>query len=273
MMDSLSEQVFALMQEAAAREILPRFRLLKEGEIEEKAKGDFVTVADRAAEFWLTPRLEALIAGSRVLGEEAAALEPARMSLLESEAPLWTVDPVDGTANFIAGRETFGVMIGLIEGGEARRGWIYLPVSGDLAFAESGAGAYWRSGGEETRLKAGATIPEEITGGFNVRFMPEDWRARVEDYAAGTGRRATRLCSAWEYTGVARGLLDLVTYYRMMPWDHVPGSLIVREAGGVVRDIGTGRDYAPRVLAGPHLVARDEEGWARASAAIRGTRS
>ena len=134
-MDQLAEDVAALMREVAAREIMPRFRALADHEIEEKEKGELVTVADRASEAWLTPRLERLRAGSHTLGEEAVATDASLMSRLGNDVPLWTIDPVDGTANFVAGRETFGVMLSLIEKGEVTRGWIYLPVTDELGFA------------------------------------------------------------------------------------------------------------------------------------------
>lgn len=270
-MSNLADEVSDLMREVAALEIMPRFRALKEGEVEEKSKGDYVTIADREAELWLTPRLAALVAGSHVLGEEAVAADRSRLSLIESDAPVWTVDPVDGTSNFIAGRETFGVMIALVRGGVTELAWIYLPALGALATAERGGGAWWTSGGETVRLSAGQGPEDlrEIVGAFNTRFMPDEWRLRVEGLAGHVGREANDLCSAVDYTSVARGLKDIVTYHRMMPWDHVPGSLIVREAGGVVRDMASGADYVPRTLAGPHLVARDERTWLRVSDATR----
>jgi len=270
-MSKLAEDVADLMREVAALEIMPRFRALKDGEVEEKSKGDYVTIADRQAELWLAPRLEALVEGSHVLGEEGVAADPSRLSLIESDAPVWTVDPVDGTSNFIAGRETFGVMVALVRNGVTERAWIYLPVPGDLALAERGGGAWWHSGGETLRLSAGQGPEDlnEIVGAFNTRFMPDEWRKRVEGLASHVGREANDLCSAVDYTSVARGLKDIVTYHRMMPWDHVPGSLIVREAGGVVRDMASKADYMPRTLAGPHLVARDEKTWHRVTHATR----
>lgn len=265
------EEVAALMREVAAREILPRFRMLKDGDIEEKSKGDYVTIADREAELWLTPRLQSLVPGSLVLGEEAAAAEPNNLSIAQSDTPFWTVDPVDGTGNFVAGRETFGVMIALVDKGRVRRAWIYLPVSGDLVQAEEGSGAFLISGGKSQRLEAGrsAADVDKIAGAFNVRFMAEEWRDRVELFADTVPRKSSYLCSAWDYAGLARGSHDLVTYNRMMPWDHAPGSLILREAGGVLRSLDAGIDYVPATLAAPHLAARDEDSWQRFAAAIR----
>ncbi|ABS64729.1 inositol monophosphatase [Parvibaculum lavamentivorans DS-1] len=270
-MASVREKVAALMREVAAQEIMPRFRALAEHEIEEKTKGDLVTVADRNSELWLAPRLEALVPGSRALGEEAVAADPSLLVRLDDDTPLWTIDPVDGTSNFVAGRETFGVMVSLVEKGETTGAWIYLPVTDEFVIAESGAGAFLYAGGETKRLDAGeaAQDPSGQTASFYVRFMPDDWRKGIETHAATVGGKTATLCSAWDYTSIARGRHDFVTYYRMLPWDHAPGALILREAGGVARDIETGLDYSPRTLKGPHLLARDEESWQRTAELIR----
>lgn len=270
-MPDVMEQVDGLMREVAAQEILPRFRSLAAGDIEEKSKGDFVTVADREAELWLTPRLQALVPGSLVLGEEATAAAPDMLSIVKGDAPYWTVDPVDGTGNFVAGRETFGVMVALVEQGDVQCAWIYLPVSGDMAVAERGSGAYWHSDGRAERLMAGRAPDDvsKIRGAFNVRFMDEGWRDRVELFADTVPRKTGYMCSAWDYTDLARGRHDLVTYHRMMPWDHAPGSLILQEAGGVLRSLDAGIDYRPATLGAPHLAARDEESWQRCAEAIR----
>lgn len=270
-MDALSEKVSTLLKQAAAEIVMPRFRALAAHEIEEKSKDDLVTIADREAELWLAPRLEKLVAGSRVLGEEAAAADPALLSHLDDDTPLWTVDPVDGTGNFAAGRETFGLMISLVRHGETTHAWIYLPVGDALAVGERGGGAYWRDASGAHRLDAGKAPadPSAQHASFYVRFMPEDWKRGIAAYAANVGSASAFLCSAVDYTNVARGRHDFITYHRMLPWDHAPGALILREAGGVVRNLETDEDYAPRTLQGPHLVARDEESWQRVAAAIR----
>src|SRR5215831_11049818 len=118
-------RVTALIEETAALEILPRFQKLAAGEIREKSPGDYVTVADEAAEAHLSPRLTALLPGSLVLGEEAAA-----------------VDPIDGTGNFAAGRPGFAVMVALIRSDAVVAGWIHDPIGGRTAVAAAGEGAW-----------------------------------------------------------------------------------------------------------------------------------
>jgi fructose-1,6-bisphosphatase/inositol monophosphatase family enzyme len=70
-------------------------------------------------------------------------------------------------------------------------------------------------------------------------------------------------CAAHEYTQVALGLKDYTHYYRLLPWDHAPGALLVREAGGVVRH-PDGRDYDVADRAESTLAAPDEPTWQRA---------
>jgi fructose-1,6-bisphosphatase/inositol monophosphatase family enzyme len=274
-MDRFSEEVAALMREVAAQEIMPRFRALARHEVEEKEKDDYVTIADRASELWLTPRLLNLLPGSHVLGEEAASADPSLLSLLESDMPVWTIDPVDGTKNFVDGLDTFGVMLSLIENGSVTRAWIYLPVTEELVMSARGEGAFLYAAGNMQRLGAGAAPadPAAQAASFYVRFMPEDWRTAITAHAGTVGQQSSFLCSAVDYTNVAKGCHDFVTYHRMLPWDHAPGSLILREAGGVVRDMATGEDYAPRTLQGPHLVARDEESWHCTAERIRALRN
>ena len=76
MLDELSSAVAELMTAACEQLVLPRFRRLSSEEIETKSgPNDLVTVADREAELFLTPRLLDLVDGE-VIGEEACASDP-----------------------------------------------------------------------------------------------------------------------------------------------------------------------------------------------------
>ncbi|HEY9538637.1 MAG TPA: inositol monophosphatase family protein, partial [Kiloniellaceae bacterium] len=138
-------KVTALIEEIAAEDVLPRFQALAAHEIHEKAAGEVVTVVDVAVEKRLTARLTDLLPGSLVVGEEAVHAEPALMDQLASDAPVWILDPIDGTRNFAHGRPVFAIMVALAQGGESIAGWILEPVSGRFGIAERGAGA-WMGG-------------------------------------------------------------------------------------------------------------------------------
>jgi fructose-1,6-bisphosphatase/inositol monophosphatase family enzyme len=72
------------------------------------------------------------------------------------------------------------------------------------------------------------------------------------------------MCAAAEFSAIAVGAKDYVVYYRLLPWDHAPGALIVREAGGVVRH-PDGRDYAVTDQRELTVVAASPETWTRAT--------
>lgn len=264
-MSDLFEDVAALIREAAEREIMPRFRSLADHEIQEKAKNDLVTVADRNAEAWLTPRLEKLFPGSRVLGEEAVAEDRSLLGIVKSDTPFWTVDPVDGTGNFVAGKETFGVMIGLVETGVTTHAWVFLPVPDEMFMAEHGGGTMLVSDGQSKSVHV-PPAPVELSGAMgalNDHYMPEPWKTRIAALAPHIGKRVSVVCSAWEYTNILRGDEHFAIYHRMMPWDHAPTTLLLREAGGVMRRIDTRVDYDARSESGPHLAAASEELWGK----------
>ena len=134
------EAVAALIRQVAAVEILPRFRNLKEGDMRQKSPGDFVTIADESAELALTPGLLRILPGSVVVGEEATAKNPAVLNALAGAAPVWVVDPIDGTGNFASGKEGFVSMLALILADDVLASWIYHPVSGQMTIAAKGAG-------------------------------------------------------------------------------------------------------------------------------------
>ena len=114
---------------AVGREIvLPRWRNLRDGDIRDKGGGDPVTLADLEAEAALRDRLCEILPGSAFIGEEAVGEDPALLDLLHKEAPVWVVDPIDGTKNFAEGTERFCVMAALVSGGLTLGGWIYSPL-------------------------------------------------------------------------------------------------------------------------------------------------
>jgi hypothetical protein len=135
-----------LLREAAGSFVLPVFGRA-EAAAEEKAPGEWVTVADRAAESFLAPRLAALVPGSVVVAEEMAAADPGVLSHLQSAADAWLLDPLDGTANFAAGTGPFAMMAALLRHGEAVASWILDPQTGRLAQAGTSSSTGGRSPG------------------------------------------------------------------------------------------------------------------------------
>ncbi|MEU0222679.1 inositol monophosphatase family protein, partial [Streptomyces sp. NPDC006265] len=116
------------IRKAAATEIMPRWRRLAAHEVDQKSgPHDLVTDADRKAELYLTEALAALLPGSVVVGEEAVHANPASYGAIRGDAPVWIVDPVDGTRQFVRGEAGFCTLVALAHRGTPLASWTYAP--------------------------------------------------------------------------------------------------------------------------------------------------
>ncbi|MFZ2015987.1 MAG: inositol monophosphatase family protein [Nocardioides sp.] len=219
-----TDAVLRLMQEVAAEVIDPRFCSLTSHEIDEKGPGDLVTAADREAEVLITRALRAAYPDAVILGEETYAEQRGLMAAFLAADHAFTVDPVDGTKNFVHGSPDHAVMVGEVKAGESVRGWIWQPQHRTAYVAERGSGA-WRDGVRLTR----PAPPERA-----------EWRG-VTSRRKWLGRSLAEGLKPLELTWVSCGIdyphlvegdADYVVYGRANPWDHVPGGLILTEAGG-----------------------------------------
>lgn len=253
-------EIAVLIEEVAAVEILPRFERLAAHEVREKSPGDLVTVADEAAEAWLTPRLLDALPGSLVLGEEAAAADPEILRRLVEAESLWLIDPIDGTANFADGRPRFAVMIAYLHRGQASASWIYDPIGRRMAVAERGGGAFLD--GRRLTVARPANTVAEMTGTLHVgQYGEPALRARVQERRHLVAAVKSLRCAGLEYMRLADGETHFSMYSRLMPWDHAPGVLLHGEAGGHAAYIEGGA-YAPaRSNARGLMLAPDAASW------------
>ena len=231
-----------ILRRTAAETVMPRFAMLKPGESEMKAPGEPVTVADREAEEMIAKRLLALLPSARVIGEEACAADPSLLDHL-GEGSVWIVDPIDGTANFVAGRPPFAMMVALLNDGETVGSWILDPLGNHLAVAERGSGA-WING---ERIVAATSTPalNDLRGIISTAFCPPDRLVFVERIRGAIGEALpTARCAGHEYPLVATGQCDFALYWRTLAWDHAPGALLLTEAGGSVTYLD-GTPYQP----------------------------
>ncbi|MEU1252805.1 inositol monophosphatase family protein [Streptomyces chartreusis] len=226
-----SADVEEAVRKAAAAEIMPRFRQLAEHEIDQKSgPHDLVTDADRFAERYLTGALSSLLPGSVVVGEEAVHADPASYEAMRGDAPVWIIDPVDGTRQFVNGDTGFCTLVALARHGVLLASWTYAPARDQLATAVRGQGAHL----DGVRLRSGAPEP-----GRDLEIATSHPDYTTDDQKRGllglwTDGVAPRSCGSagLEYLAVARGELDGVAFSWEAAWDHAAGILLVEEAGG-----------------------------------------
>lgn len=254
---SLQENVATFIREAAASEIIPRFRSLSAADIREKKPGDLVTTADLETERVLSARLAAALPGSVVLGEEAAAQHRAHFALLSQEAPVWVIDPVDGTANFARGQPGFAVIVALVERGVVRAGWIYDPLGDVMVTTEAGSGA-WCDGKRLAVASEGEGTP--VVGAAYGRAATGERAAKRLEASGRVAAIRNLGCSALEYVEIAFGRAQFSLHSRSLPWDHAAGLLITAEAGGIGGFLD-GSAYDPTIIDRAVLASAGPQSW------------
>jgi myo-inositol-1(or 4)-monophosphatase len=200
-----------------------------------KGGRDFVTDVDRTAERIITEVLLAAEPGSRIVGEE---LHPG----VVTEGMVWIVDPLDGTTNFLHDFPSYAVSIaGAVDGVLEAAAIVNVP-RGETYTAARDGGA-WHG---ERRLAVSAIRDPGfalIGTGFPFKDTSRigaylDQFRRIAGHTSGIRRPGA---ASLDLADVAAGRFDGFWEQQLSAWDIAAGTLLIREAGGVVTDFA-GRD-------------------------------
>lgn len=252
-----------ILKQAAERCILPYYKQLQSRQIETKSgPDDLVTIADKESEAFITRELQEQFPDHVIFGEESFYADADRLKDTISRAadrPIWIIDPVDGTHNFAHGKRHFAVLLACVVDGITKYGWIYDVLGDATIFAEKGKGA--TLDGAPLHITDVPSSLASASGYAAKKFFKKDAKQAVTDLEHCVAEQTTLRCSAHEYWAVATGQRQYIISTKMKPWDHLAGSLIVREAGGVVRKF----DMTPYDLQTGHrgamIVAANEDIW------------
>ena len=230
--------VLTVLRQAANTLILPRYKNLADADIKTKSSAtDFVTIADREAEAHITPALLDLLPGSACVGEESVAEGRTEMACIDARY-IWTVDPIDGTRNFVSGSEHFCCMASLLDRYEPIKSWIYRPLAGDAIVATKGEGVrHFLADGSvqpwSARNREGA-LPS-LQGTLNAMGFDLSIREQVRDKLRGLTGRFHLGSAGIDAAYLAFGRSDYLMHSKLTPWDTVPVVLTCQELGYHVR--------------------------------------
>ncbi|MBP6015064.1 MAG: inositol monophosphatase [Alphaproteobacteria bacterium] len=221
----------------AGKAILRDFGEVENLQISRKGPADFVTKVDLRAE--------------RVVKDELIRTRPHYSFVMEESGVTegldkthrWYVDPLDGTTNFLHGVPHFAVSIALEREGVLVAGVVFNPVTDDMFIAEKGRGAWHND--RRLRVSARRNLKEALIS-TGIPYHGREGHAAfsselslVMNEVAGIRRfGAAALDLAW----VAAGRYDAFWERGLGPWDIAAGTVIVREAGGIVSDLAQGQN-------------------------------
>jgi fructose-1,6-bisphosphatase/inositol monophosphatase family enzyme len=211
--------------------IAPYFRNLHVTHIKyKKSKSDPVSIADEEAEQLLKSGLEEILPGSLFVGEESYAKNPGILSrLLQPDTPIWVVDPIDGTSNFIKGNEGFGILACLVMNEEILSSWHFNISAKSMIVSHQGEGIMINGEAFIPPLKPEGPLKGYL--GWKLYKYPAVQRLRETS-------KELIICPAQDpsivsYQKLLTGELDFLVYRLTYPWDHLPGIALVKEFGGL----------------------------------------
>jgi len=205
-------------------------------EIEEKFKNNLVSIVDKTAE-------EILVEGlSKVLPEAGFLTEEQTVEQTEKEWR-WIIDPLDGTTNFLKGVPTYSVSVALVQNNKEKVGLVY-DVENDWLFtAHENGGAFQN---DKPIKVSDKNLKQSLlaTGYPHYKFENLEEYIKVMTYCMQNTLGLRRLgSSAIDLCYTANGTFDGFFEYGLNPWDIAAGTLIVKEAGGIVKDFKGEENY------------------------------
>ncbi len=220
----------------AGRIITRNFNRIDRLTISDKGSNDFVTEVDRNAEAVIINTLREKYPNHAFLAEESGKQG--------SDDHLWIIDPLDGTTNFLHGFPQFAVSIALKIKNRLEVGVVYDPISEEMYTACRGEGAQLND--KKIRVSSRRGLDGALLGtGLPYRdfSFTDNYMGMLKDLmkeSAGVRRPGS---AALDFAYVAAGRTDGFWELGLSEWDFAAGALLVREAGGLVTDIGGGERY------------------------------
>ncbi len=222
-------------------------------EIDRKADGSPVTIADREAEAYLRDRIVKAFPNDAIIGEEAG-------ERAGSSGRCWIIDPIDGTYSFVRGVPLYGVMVGLEVEGDPIVGAVNLPAIGEMVYAARGLGCFLN--GKRARVSTRPSLSKALIVatdfGHAMKMKAPFGPATAEMVKRARAYRTWGDC--YGHVLVATGRADVGLDQVMHVWDNAALMPILEEAGGTFTDwegrrtirggnaISTNRLLLPEVL-------------------------
>jgi len=219
-MNYLQEIVIA----AAREELLPRFARVAR---QHKVDGSVLTAADLAMQERLAGLLQRQFPDTVFLGEEMDAAEQER--LLQTDKPVWCLDPLDGTSNFAAGIPYFCVSLALLQRGKVVLGLVYDPLR-DECFAADPAQRASLNGESLATVESGLSLKQATALVDFKRLQPALAVKLVSTIPYASQRSFGSVALDWCW--LAAGRSHVYLHGRSNIWDYAAGNYIFLCAGG-----------------------------------------
>ncbi len=195
------DKVISVVNMVARQEVLPHYLQVTR---QQKADGSSFTEADLAAQEVLLRELHKIYPVA-AMGEEMSE-KMQREQWMAGDAGLWSVDPIDGTSNFINGLPYFAISVALMKQGRSVLGVIYNPVTNEMFYAEKDKGAYLN--GKRLPVKKSFVSLSSAIANVDLKRLGRNMAKEIAGNPPYASQRNYGACALeWCYT--AAGFFDL----------------------------------------------------------------
>ena len=249
-----------LFADVSKKIIIPYFNNLKLSQIEQKSdESDFVTLADKNTEEYLAKKLINNFQNIKIIGEESSFINNLNYNNI-NEGYYWTIDPIDGTKNYIKSNKNFCSMISLVYKKAPIAAFIYFPISNVMTFAFKNHGTYKYDLKNKFLKKLIINFKFDFLGTGGAKGIPEVYRSNIIKRLKEHTKRIFIGSAGIETIYLVNNKVNFIIHGRVTPWDHAPFNLVIKEAWGVVLMLRDKTDYSLS-SSGPILASSNIENW------------
>ena len=216
--------------------ILHYYKNLKSEDISTKSSNDdYVSIADIKSEEIISKQINGFLGVNDILGEENTFLGNGYDNYINKPL-LWVVDPLDGTKNYINGKEHFCSMISLVSSLVPIATFIYYPLKKIFVYAFKNFGAFLvdLNTNSLTKLSIKPSKSLKIIGSGRSKGIHNNYRQSILNNLKTNTERIFVGSAGIETIMLAKNEIQFIFHGRVTPWDHSPLDLITKEAGGLV---------------------------------------
>ena len=235
-MNSISPNLNLMIKacEKASKVLIRDFGELENLQVSKKGPKDFVTNSDKKTEKVLINELTKNKKKYSILSEEIGFIKN------DDNDYIWVIDPIDGTTNFLHGIPHFCISIGLKFRDEIISGIIFDPIKNETFYAEKNQGAYFNN--HRIRVSKRKNLDECLFATNKNGLSSTDLNSRIFGSAA------------LDLAYVASGRIDGYFQNGLNLWDIAAGTLIVKEAGGIVNNFNLEKTSNIKLVASSEII-------------------
>ena len=235
-MNSISPNLNLMIKacEKASKILIRDFGELENLQVSKKGPKDFVTNSDKKTEKVLINELTKNKKKYSILSEEIGFIKN------DDNDFIWVIDPIDGTTNFLHGIPHFCISIGLKFRDEIISGIIFDPIKNETFYAEKNQGAFFNN--HRIRVSKRKNLDECLFATNKNGLSSTDLNSRIFGSAA------------LDLAYVASGRIDGYFQNGLNLWDIAAGTLIVKEAGGIVNNYDLEKTSNIKLVASSEII-------------------